>query len=288
VKVLTTKLIVIKKKIKQYRFLFFLINKIRFIQYDLKPYLASRIKFNVQKYMRISGLSKNSRFEKLKSFKNVHKGERCFIVATGPSLKISDLDKLKDEITFSMNSICLAFEDTTWRPTYYGIQYIAAFKKFKKYIEALNCRGVFLGDTIPYDLDSNYKSPYYFYPLNLLNHSRQNHKHYRTKFSENIFSEVFDGYTITYTLIQIAAYMGFNEIILLGVDCNYLPNLNHHFKNYDIVDPTFALASNKMICAFREAKKFAEKNDLKIYNATRGGKLEVFERVDLDDIITLK
>ncbi len=31
-------------------------------------------------------------------------------------------------------------------------------------------------------------------------------------------------------------------------------------------------------------KKYADKNGVKIFNATRGGMLEVFERVDLDDM----
>ena len=32
------------------------------------------------------------------------------------------------------------------------------------------------------------------------------------------------------------------------------------------------------------AKEYAERHEIKIYNATRGGKLEVFERVDFDSL----
>ena len=32
------------------------------------------------------------------------------------------------------------------------------------------------------------------------------------------------------------------------------------------------------------AKKYADEHDIKIYNATRGGKLEVFPRVDFDSL----
>jgi hypothetical protein len=46
-----------------------------------------------------------------------------------PSLKIGGLEKLKNEITIRMNSICLAFEETDWRPTYYGIQDKGIYKK---------------------------------------------------------------------------------------------------------------------------------------------------------------
>ena len=37
--------------------------------------------------------------------------------------------------------------------------------------------------------------------------------------------------------------------------------------------------------SFREAKRFCEKNGISIYNATRGGKLEVFNRISLDEVI---
>ena len=59
----------------------------------------------------------------LRRFKNSHLGERCFIVGNGPSLKIEDLEKLyvNGEITFAFNMIYKIFDQTLWRPTYYGI-----------------------------------------------------------------------------------------------------------------------------------------------------------------------
>src|SRR5690606_31514735 len=71
-------------------------------------------------FLRREGYS--NRYSELRRFKNIHAGKRCFIVATGPSLKVSDLDMLKDELTLSMNSIFMAFKETDWRPTYYAIQ----------------------------------------------------------------------------------------------------------------------------------------------------------------------
>ncbi|MEH7386550.1 hypothetical protein V7147_14245, partial [Bacillus sp. JJ1521] len=139
----------------------------------------------------------------------------------------------------------------------------------------------FIGDTISIPkINTND----YIFPLNLLNHS-MSHKRYKTKFSGDAFAGVYDGYSITYSLIQIAVYMGFKEIYLLGVDCNYPKNMNHHFKEYGHVDPTFLSARDKMISAFNEARKYANRNNIKIYNATRGGMLEVFERVDLDEVL---
>lgn len=57
--------------------------------------------------------------ERLYHLKDLHRGRRAVVVGNGPSLKISDLDRLKDEITFASNRIFLAFGETEWRPTYY-------------------------------------------------------------------------------------------------------------------------------------------------------------------------
>ena len=43
-------------------------------------------------------LSQNNRF------KNIHSGERCFILGNGPSLKNVDLSLLADEFVFTVNN----------------------------------------------------------------------------------------------------------------------------------------------------------------------------------------
>ncbi|MFD2442781.1 6-hydroxymethylpterin diphosphokinase MptE-like protein [Bacillus sp. CGMCC 1.16607] len=217
----------------------------------------------------------------MKILKDKHKGERCFIVATGPSLVIEDLDKLRNEMTFSMNSIFLSFNETDWRPNYYGIQFPEFFHKYKNEIDQLNVELKLVGDVVSKQVKLS--DDYYIYPLHMLNHN-WTHKKYHSKFSADAFEVVYSGYTITYSLIQLAVYMGFEEIYLIGVDCNYASNKNNHVKDYGIVDPLASAAGEKMICAFKEAKKYADNHQIKIYNATRGGMLEVFERVDFDSL----
>jgi hypothetical protein len=87
-------------------------------------------------------------------------------------------------------------------------------------------------------------------------------------------------------------YMGFNEIYLLGVDCNYVAGTKSHFRsngNEFIVNPKLAKKQNDdQRLAYQIAEQEATKRNVKIYNATRGGKLEVFERVDLDEVLNEK
>ena len=59
--------------------------------------------------------------EKIAQLKDRNAGGRCFIVATGPSLKMEDLDTLNQqgEYSIGVNRIYLAFDKTDWRPDYY-------------------------------------------------------------------------------------------------------------------------------------------------------------------------
>ncbi|WP_102273054.1 6-hydroxymethylpterin diphosphokinase MptE-like protein [Cytobacillus massiliigabonensis] len=269
----------LKDLLKKNKITFFIGIQVLKIHYLIIYYIV----FNIKKIGRVTKIYKNSPYEKLKKIKNKHSGERCFIVATGPSLTIEDLEKLKNEVTFSMNSICLAFDETDWRPTYYGIQDIKVFNSLKDDIEKLVVEGKFISDNLAKKM--NVLDDHYVFPLNLLNHVMK-HRKYHSKFSEDAFAVVYSGYSITYSLIQIAVYMGFEEIYLLGADCNYSSDMNHHFKEYGYVDPSFSLAHDQMVAAYKVAKQYTDRNNVKIFNATRGGMLEVFERVNLDAVIT--
>lgn len=274
----------VKEILKSNKFSYSCITQVKKIQYIVQYSIFFTIIFHFKKYVRVNQRYKKTPYEKLKHLKNKHKGERCFIVATGPSLTIADLEKLKNEVTFGMNSICLAFAETDWRPTYYGIQDGSVYRKLEEHINQLAVEGKFVSDVTLKQVKSSVSEDVYIFPLHLLNHNLI-HRKYHTKFSDDVFEVVYDGYSITYSLIQIAVYMGFKEIYLLGADCHYSPNMNHHFREYNHIDPSFSSAGEKMISAYKVAKNYAEGNNIKIMNATRGGMLEVFERVDLDALL---
>jgi len=109
------------------------------------------------------------------------------------------------------------------------------------------------------------------------------------KFSEDFSRKAYEGWTVTYVCLQLAVYMGFKEIYLIGVDFNYSANLldeRNHFSP-DYIKPGGTVGNifvEEVRNAYTSAKKYADSHGLKIYNATRGGKLEVFERVDFDDL----
>ena len=111
-------------------------------------------------------------------------------------------------------------------------------------------------------------------------------------FSKDISKVVYSGQTVTYSMIQFAAYMGFKEIYLIGVDCNYSSN-NSVITQDSYFDPRLfnsqrsyaAPEVDTNLLAYARAKEVCDREGIKIYNATRGGKLEIFERADLDKVL---
>ncbi|MDS0526525.1 DUF115 domain-containing protein [Clostridium sp. SHJSY1] len=269
----------LKKIIKSNKFLYYIARQIRKIQY----YLIPMGKFRYKRFLRSNGILKNKYIEKIKDYKDKHKGQRCFIIATGPSLTVEDLEKLKNEITFGMNSISKIGEKTDWRPTYYGIQDEFVYEKLKDSILKIDKNiTIFTSDVLAKKkklLSNNIVQ----IPLYCMDHLI-NPNSSKFKFSNNCHDIVYDGYSITYTLMQLAVYMGFNKIYLLGADCSYAKNGPQHFIETGVNDLGIDFITERLFNSYQVAKKSVEENGVKIYNATRGGCLEIFPRVSMDEI----
>jgi hypothetical protein len=228
----------------------------------------------------------------LKALKNIHRNKRCFIIGNGPSLAAGDLNKLKHEITFAFNRIYYIFEKTEWRPTYYCSEDNKTIFKSKEEINDLAIENKFFPMNFPRDYNIHFNNAKYFI-FKFADRSIE------PNFSQDIVKGIYWGNTVAYTAIQIAVYMGIKEIYLLGVDHNFSKMVNDkgeiiidkNAKDYfsekynndkeDLYIPNVEVSTR----AYQAAKKFADQHNIKIYNATRGGKLEVFERVDFDQII---
>lgn len=243
-------------------------------------YTLGHIRCSMQKNIR---KIKNKKYINLRLLKDKHQGERCFIVCTGPSLSIADLEMLKNEYSFGVNNVFRLFEKTSWRPTYYGVIDPSVYAKLCNDPSFEKLENVFIPDLF----EKMYKhisiKQYYTFPMDYfeLYWSRLINKSVR--FSDDISLLVYDIATVAYSLMQIAVYMGFKKIFLLGCDCNYSGE-KQHFADYGIKVKDAISTENNLIVAFSAARKYADSHGIKIYNATRGGKLEVFERVDFDSL----
>lgn len=241
--------------------------------------------------------------KQLSQFKNIHKGERCFVVGNGPSLSPEDLDLIKDEYSFAANRIYDIYSKTEWRPTYYGIQDLYVLKEITKEVEEEEngARTRFIvanrPDYMCYEMKADPKNRF-FYLGTCLSEQRN------IKFASEFDKTVGHGRTITYAMLQLAVYMGFKEIYLLGIDHNYNNFMSNdgsfdkdahaasHFagaKAYKNLRTSNVPHKNGVVYvttkAYQTAENYSRKNGVRIFNATRGGKLEVFERVNLEDIL---
>lgn len=254
----------------------------------LKLYLQ----VNVESAKKLNSMPKDE-IEKLRGLKDIYKGERCFIVGTGPSLTIEALEKIADEKSFAVNSAYMAYEYTRWRPNFYMIADDSAFKVLGKGCYT-DCRYdyFFLGttceDKIPNCVNVCINSSNHFLINTIWN--RLFKKVFPiARYSKDITKVIYGGKTVIYPAIQIAAYMGFKEIYLLGVDCNYKKRLSHADfvegeKDYIYTDQWAVTTSEMMIMQFEEMSKLLPA-DVRVYNLSTEGNLDAFPRRIITDII---
>lgn len=107
-------------------------------------YSANRI----EDFWNLSMQIKECSHPELKKFRNIHQGKRLFLIATGPSLKIDDLNTLYEynELTMSVNMVYRCFDQTKWRPDYYAFFDPYDLKEYENEIRNLDLPHMFLSD----------------------------------------------------------------------------------------------------------------------------------------------
>jgi hypothetical protein len=232
------------------------------------------------------------------SLRNSKIGERCFVIGNGPSLSARDLDVIqKHNIpTFAVNQIFKIFDRTDWRPSHYVVSDYFAVKNFEEYNSKIN--GIkFINMNYAKLIDNFHADNAYYFIENdimlLLSHLA------KPKVGEEIY-DLNSGGTTLFSALQLAFYLGFSEIYLLGADnsfkyeksCDgellvdgsvtklhfvddYLPKNSHSA----LFDAQFGYQTAE---AYKSAASYAKEHGITLRNATRGGKLEVVERVDFD------
>ena len=235
----------------------------------------------------------------IRALKDSHKGEKCFVIGNGPSLTAEDLNRLQDSgiPTFAMNRVFKFFPQTKWRPTYYISEDILILKDTISDVEAIPSEITFIPINLHWYENVDVKNAQYFW------------MDYNSELKESFGLSLDCAHavrcrgTVTSTCIQFAVYMGFTEIYLLGIDHNYSKSIDmngnvvedksvkdYFVDNYDTdIKDQVVHDMRAPTLAFCDAEQLSRKlGTFRIYNATRGGKLEVFERVDFDDVIIQK
>jgi hypothetical protein len=241
--------------------------------------------------MTIDDPDSDSYFESLRAR---HAGRRGFVIGNGPSLRIEDLTALKanGEISIASNKIFLAYDQTDWRPDYFTIADIVLWKKIRGEIHR-HVDLVHLQDTFGKgDAQCQVRRWHCVGLAGEKDGSTQD-------FSGDVAQGIYGGCSVTYVNLQLAVHLGLNPIYLIGCDHCYkgedgvqrdVPvqagvENNHFVPNYrvpgEMVNPA---PLNLMERAYRHAFRYAELHGIAIFNATRGGNLNVFPRVEFDEL----
>lgn len=224
--------------------------------------------------------------QQLSQFKDKHRGQRCVIIGNGPSLNKMDLSFLKNEITFGTNRIYLGFERWNFTPTYYVSVNPFVIQQSAEEILRIPSPKFLSNNAMQYISDPSkiiwlQSIPAWFFGVDPRN-------------------GICEGHTVTYVAMQLAYFMGFCEVILIGVDHNFkasaLGNPNQEIvsdgSDADHFDPNYFgkgirwqlpdLENSEK--AYRIAKQVFEADGRKIIDATVDGKLTVFPKADYRDI----
>ncbi len=251
-----------------------------------------------------------------------HLATTAVVVGNGPSLNETDLDLLDDQIVLGSNAIHLLFDRVAWRPTYYcAVDPLYLHERHEDIASLLETNptttGIFparvpmhdgSARTIePPELLGNLPNAHFVEPLGEMSATSP-----FGSFSTDLRAGMVQPATVTIALMQIAAHLGVDRIVLVGCDTSYTipasaktsgPPVPGHEDAQLIItstddDPNHFSPDyfgrgrtwhhprvDNMIRHYALARDVLHMLGVDVINATAGGNLEVFPRAALADAL---
>lgn len=222
---------------------------------------------------------------KLNALRNIHMGERCFIIGNGPSLRNTDLSKLKNEFTIGMNRFYLAFPDLGFPTSILLTVNDLVIEQCAQDIRAL-----------PIPTFVSWRGRKWIKPTENLHYLYTSYN--LPRFSGNASGRLWEGATVTFVAMQLAFHLGFKQVVLIGVDHSFStqgkPNTtitsngddpNHFNPSYFGKGFRWQLPDLETSeIAYAMAREAYRKAEREIVDATAGGKLTIFQKVDYESL----
>lgn len=223
--------------------------------------------------------------KKLKALKDTHKGERCIIIGNGPSLKNTDLSKLKGSYTIGMNRFYMAFPDL-------GFSTSCLLTVNDLVIE--QCARDLRNLSIPTFV--SWRGHKWIEPSPNLIYLHTSYT--LPRFNGDTTGRLWEGATVTFVAMQLAYFLGFKQVVLIGVDHSFSskgkPNTtitsagddpNHFHPGYFGKGFRWQLPDLETSeIAYTMAKEAYQRNGREILDATVGGKLTVFPKITYESL----
>ncbi len=215
---------------------------------------------------------------------------RCFVIGNGISLLPEHLDLITGQPSIACNRINLLYPHTAWRPTIYV------------HPESLAPDLPFIQENVDLGIECYLGEHFAAPPVGKLGMPDapniiwiKDCHHHLINFSD---PEVLDEWHLPQLCsfggsvniaMQIAVMNSFDEIVLLGCDLMYRDKKpSHMHKDYEHggEQPAFYASRNAFYGHVQALNWIRRKDkDIRVLNATPGGLLELWERVDLKDVI---
>lgn len=226
---------------------------------------------------------------RLQQFKNIHAGADCFIIGNGPSLNQMDLSPLNNYYCFGLNKIFLLFEKQPLQLSYHVAVNPLVIEQMATQLASgmLGCPSFVavnrMGNTSVHS-DSLYK---------LLTTGKWSFYH-------TVEEPIAEGFTVTYVAMQLAYYMGFQRVFLLGVDHNFQqkgkPNEEQVMKEEDVnhFHPDYFKGMNWQLAdlegseaSYSLARHQFHETGRQLFDCTHNGKLTIFPKISFEQALSI-
>jgi hypothetical protein len=223
--------------------------------------------------------------KKITALKDTHKGERCIIIGNGPSLKNTDLSKLKGSFTVGMNRFYMAFPDLGFSTSCLLTVNDLVIEQCAQDLRSLSIP-TFVSWRGRKWIDPSQNLHYLHTSYNL------------PRFNGNAAGRLWEGATVTFVAMQLAYYLGFKQVVLIGVDHSFstkgTPNTtitstgddpNHFHAGYFGKGFRWQLPDLETSeIAYTMAKEAYRRDGREILDATVDGKLIVFPKIAYESL----
>jgi len=266
-----------------------------FLNISRKIYFLLGLKLFRQEPGVFFGFSKS----KLAKLHNKYLGETCVIIGNGPSLNNIDFDILSNFKSFGVNGIFYKSDEIPeWRPDFYVVEDTAVMKENIERIKEYDCSYKFFPSL--YKTLHHKSRNVYWFNMNRGFYDESSEWFEFPRFSPDSSRRVYCGQSVTIINLQLAYYMGFKKVLLVGMDFNYEKVGNEIVKGHKLVSQSDDINHfhpdyfgkgktwhdpkiHNVYKSYELAKLIYEQNGREIVNCTVGGKLELFRRSRLED-----
>ena len=236
-------------------------------------------------------LARNARF------KNMYAGRRCFVIGNGPSLNKQDLSPLANEITIAMNQFNKHPIIEEWKPTMFCMAEPADnwdWRRLPSFLEKLDAQAYFYRIEYKQIFDEHkYVDPEKVFYLKTYGGL---HSWPSGRLSFDLTKCIPGCRSTAHMAIMVALHAGCSPIYLLGLDQTIYQQgglTQAHFYPEEVRESVAPVRSQidrlegtlSTFRSFEALRKMAARDGRAIFNATAGGVLEVFERVNYEDIV---